>query len=118
MRQLHKHVVLEAALKWKYLGVQLLQDDRLNVLDVIEKDHPNDSVGCCKHVFMRWLEITPDPSWNQLISALRSPTAQLNSLADQLEQMMSTECKINSNSVTTHYCKLRHRDVIIEDMYK
>ena len=93
LRQLHKHVMLEAALKWKYLGVQLLQDDQLIVLDVIEKDHPNDAVSCCEHVLDTWLMNTPDASWNQLISALRSPTVQLDSLADQLEQMMSMECK-------------------------
>ena len=89
LKQLHMHVN-----KWKHLGAQLLQDDRFNVLNVIEANYPNDSVGCCKMFLMRWLEVTPDPSWNQLISALRSPTVQLDNLADQLEQMMSTECKI------------------------
>ena len=88
------HVALDAALKWKHLGAQLLQDDRFNVLNVKEANNPNDSVGCCKLFLMSWLEITPDPSRNQLISALRCPTVQLDSLADQLEEMMSTECKV------------------------
>ena len=79
---------------------------------MIAADHPRDDVRCSMGVLDTWL---PDASWNQLISVLRSPTVQLDSLADQLEQMLNTECKIYSNSVTTHYCNciLHHECTIV-----
>ena len=107
---LSKHVVRQAAHKWRNLGEQLLNDKQKIMLKVIEADHPHDVVSCCKHALETWLKSTQDASWNQLISALRSPTVQLDSLADQLEQMMSTECKIYSNSYsllqTVHYMSM------------
>ena len=103
LKHLYKHVVKHAAYKWRDLGVQLLEDNQIIMLDMIATNHPLDIAICCK-VFMKWLETRVDASWNQLIRALRSPTVQLISLADQLEQMMSTECKIYT--IATHYYKL------------
>ena len=94
LKQLHNHVVMPAAYNWKDLGVQLLENEYIGELDAIASNHPHDDVSCCKDVFIKWSETRVDASWNQLIRALKSPTVQLNSLADQLEQMMSTECKI------------------------
>ena len=98
------HVVKQAAHKWRYLGLQLLEDNQFGIgmLDIIGGKYSRDDVKCCKHVLEMWLETTPDASWNQLIRTLRSPTVRLHCLADQLEQMMSTECKICSNSIVSH----------------
>ena len=93
LQYLSKHVVRQAAHKWRNLGEQLLNDNQRIMLKVIEADHPHNVVSCCKHALETWLKSTPDASWNQLISALRSPTVQLDSLADELEKMMRTECK-------------------------
>ena len=104
LKDIHRHVVQQAAHKWRDIGVSL--EVVYLKMEMIAADHPHDDVRCLMGVLDTWLMNTPDASWNQLISALRSPTVQLDSLADQLEQMMSTECKIYSNSVTTHYYKL------------
>ena len=86
-------MVNEIAYKWRDLGVQLLRRDQGNVLNIIEADHSHDVVSCCKCLLKKWLETTTDATWNELIRALRSPTVQSASFAEQLEQMMITECK-------------------------
>ena len=105
LRDLHKHVVMEAAHKWRNLGMELLKYDP--ILDTIATDYSHDDVSCCSRVFKRWLFTSTDASWNQLIRALRSPTVQLHWLADQLEEMMNTECKIYSNTVATYCYKVQ-----------
>ena len=86
-------MVNEIAHKWRDLGVQLLRPDQENLFNIIAADHPHDVVSCCKRLLKKWLETTTDATWNELIRALRSPSVQLVSFAEQLEQMMITECK-------------------------
>ena len=94
LRSLYDHVVINVAgvgeSKWKDLGVQLLQS---NVVGIIAADHPHDVVSCCKCVLEKWRETATNPTWNQLIRALRSPSVELNYLASQLEQLLITERK-------------------------
>ena len=93
LKDLHDHVVIGAADKWKGLGVQLLpQSGQEQLLQVIGTDHPHDVISCCKRVLEKWLD-TSDATWNQLIRALRNPSVQLDYLAGQLEQMMIIECE-------------------------
>ena len=94
LKDLDDHVVMNVADNWRSLGVQLLRPDQQNLLNIIAANHPGNVVACCQDVLRRWLNTTKDATWNQLIEALRSPTIQLNHLADQLEQMLSTKCKI------------------------
>ena len=93
MKDLHDHVLLEVADKWRDLGVQLLAPDHQGVLKVIAADHPRDVVSCCKCVLEKWLDTTADATWSQLIRALRSPSIQLDYLAGQLEQILIKECE-------------------------
>ena len=72
LKDLHD-VVLQATVKWKDLGVQLLLPQHQGILDIIAKDHPSDTLTCCKRMLKKWLETTTDATWNQLLSALRSP---------------------------------------------
>ena len=92
LRVLYDHVVKDVAglSNWRDLGVQLLPP---NEVGIIERNHPNDVLSCCKGVLEKWLETATDPTWNQLIEALRSPSVQLNYLAGQLEKMLITERK-------------------------
>ena len=96
LKYLNCYVVEKVASKWKDLGELLGLD--YQIINSIERDYPLDGVSCCRVVFKIWFDNTQDASWNQLISALRSPTIQLDSLADELEQMLNIECKIYSNS--------------------
>ena len=93
LKNLYDHVVNNVANKWRDLGVQLLRPDQEKMLDIIAADNLGDVVSCCKCVLKKWLDTTSDATWNELIRALRSPSVQLDYFAEQLEQMMITECK-------------------------
>ena len=94
LKDLHDHVVNNAAVKLRDFGVQLLRPDQEKMLDIIAADHPHDVVSCCKCVLKKWLDTTSDATWNELIRALRSPSVQLNYVAGQIEQMFITECEL------------------------
>ena len=96
LQYLYEHVVTIAADKWRDLGVQLLRPDQEKMLDIIAADHPHDVVSCCKCVLKKWLDTTSDATWNELIRALRSSKVQLDNLADELEQMATTGCKLRT----------------------
>ena len=70
--------------KWNDLGLQLLQSSDV---DIIAQNHRGDVVGCSRSVLKEWLKTTTDPTWNQLIKALKS--IQLIHLAGRLEQMLT-----------------------------
>ena len=55
--------------RWRDLGLELV-DSNKTVLKVIEANHHNDVDTCCRVMFEKWLEITPDANWSQLITAL------------------------------------------------
>ena len=39
-------------------------------------------------MFKKWLETQENASWDQLLEALRSPSVQLMTLANQIDQML------------------------------
>lgn len=94
LKDLYRHVVPIIASKWRDVGIELLRADKQNVLDIIETNHSHDAVTCCKCVLKKWLDTSIDASWNQLITALKSPSIDLDYLATQIEQMMTTKCEI------------------------
>ena len=94
LKDLHDHVVMQVADKWRDLGVQLLQSDQQKMLDFIETNYPRDVIACCKRLFKEWLDNTGDATWNQLIKALKSPSIQQSYLANRLEQMLIAQCEI------------------------
>ena len=93
LKDLYDHVLRDVACKWKDLGVQLLRSDQHTELDIIEKNHPRDVVECCKCVLKKWLDTTPNATWSQLISALKSSSIQLDYLATQIEKVMTVEVR-------------------------
>ena len=93
LRDLYIHVLQEGAEKWRDIGVLLLDPANEYILKVIEKDHPQDVMGCCKLMLEKWLATKPDASWSQLLDALRTPCIQLNNLAHQIEQKLQRKRK-------------------------
>ena len=92
---------MKVAHKWKDLGLQLLQSDQANMLNITEANHPHDVESCCKCVLEKWLDASTDATWNQLIGALKSPSIQLDYVANQLEQNImatTTQCKNRKSS--------------------
>ena len=56
--------------RWRDLGLELVDSNK--ALKVIEADHPGDNHACCRVMFEKWLEKTPDASWNHLVTALNN----------------------------------------------
>ena len=59
---------IEIATKWYELGLELVDSNK--ILKVIETDYRNDVNTCCRVMFEKWLEKTPDASWSQLVTSL------------------------------------------------
>ena len=55
---------------WRELGKKMLNSN--DILQVIEADHSVDDNSCCSLMFEKWLEITPNASWSQLVTALEN----------------------------------------------
>ena len=90
---LYRHVLREGAIKWRDIGVLLLDPANQYMLEIIEKDHPRDVIRCCKLMLEKWLATKPDASWSQLLDVLRTPCIQLNILAHQIEHKLQKKCK-------------------------
>ena len=75
MKDLNRYVVQQQAAQWEGLGLELgLERYHINN---IAKDHPNESVICCRKMLQKWLDIDPSASWRKLHDAvrrIRSPT--------------------------------------------
>ena len=66
--ELHRFIVPKFAAKWRDLGVQL--EIPKHNLDTIAADHPSQSEKCCKAMLQKWMEITPDPTWDKLQTSI------------------------------------------------
>ena len=65
-----KDLVLVQTTKWYNLGLQLGIKD--TELDVIDENNPKDIDACKRKMFQTWLRITPNPSYQQLVEALKT----------------------------------------------
>ena len=74
---------IEIATKWYELGLELVDSNK--ILRVIEADHPNNVNRCCRVMFEKWLEKTPNASWTQLVTALDS--IKMNAAADAVRKL-------------------------------
>ena len=83
--------------KWRDLGIELMGQDDVYVLDII-KANSTDNVECCSRMFTEWRQRTPKASWKQLIEALKE--VKLTQLASELEELLipSVECQENKIS--------------------
>ena len=91
------------AARWHDLGTQLLTDDTVGVLDVIKADHPNDVSACCNKMFVKWLELQPNATWSQLITALSNigmKTIAENVIKHLIKGLCSNHC-INISSLNS-----------------
>ena len=83
--------------KWRDLGIVLMGQNDVYVLDII-KANTNDNVACCTRMFTEWRQRTPKTSWKQLIEALKE--VKLTQLASKLEELLipSVECSEEQES--------------------
>ena len=77
--------LLPKAAKWNSIGIQLglstdeLDTIRANCIDVEE---------CLRKVLQKWHDKTLNPTWREVITALRSPSLEEMRLAKDLEHKM------------------------------
>ena len=57
--------------KWYDIGLELLCNDDVVVLNEIRTNYPTDVNKCCTEMFSEWLQRVPDARWNQLAQALK-----------------------------------------------
>ena len=74
----------EGRTEWRYLGLELRLSPE--TLKSIHRNHPQSVNDCFREMLSEWLMSSQRPSWQSLISALRSPTVGLQSLASNLEK--------------------------------
>ena len=86
--------------KWRDLGIVLMGQDAIYVLDIIRINHPNYIEECCTRMFTVWRQRTPKASWKQLIEELKE--VELTQLASELERLLQpTELEEQSALVTS-----------------
>ena len=75
MRDLNRYIVQQQAAQWETLGLELgLKDYHIAI---ITKDHPNNSVTCCRVMLQKWLDTDPLASWSKMddaVKKIKSPT--------------------------------------------
>ena len=69
MKDLNRYVTRKYATNWHDIGIELGLE--LDVLDIIEKDHPLRGVTCFQQTLDKWLKLnTDDATWRILEVAL------------------------------------------------
>ena len=81
---------IEIATKWYELGLELVDSNK--VLKVIEVDNPRNINTCCRVMFEKWLEKTPNASWSQLVTALDN--IKMNTAADVVRKLFKSGIRI------------------------
>ena len=81
---------IEITTKWYDLGLELVDSNK--ALKVIEVNHRNDVNTCCRVMFEKWLEKTPNASWSQLVAALDN--IKMNTAADAVRKLFKSGISI------------------------
>ena len=69
LKDLKKHVIPCVTVKWRDLGIELVDP---TVLDIIEMDYPRSAEDRCTCMLRKWLDVQPNASWNQLLEAIKA----------------------------------------------
>ena len=72
--------------KWHELGIVLV--DSYSVIKQIEVDHRNDVSTCCRIMFEKWLQMKPDASWSELVTALNN--TEMKTAADIISKQFKS----------------------------
>ena len=72
--------------RWRDLGLELVDSNK--ILRVIETNHPSDVDTCCRLMFEKWLDNTPNASWSQLVTAL--DTIEMATAADAVRKLFKS----------------------------
>ena len=75
------------SVKWYDLGLELLEQEDEEKLYEIKTNRPNNASECCTEMFQLWLRKCTNPTWDQLIQALKD--VDLNSVATTIVEMLN-----------------------------
>ena len=71
LSELYRDIVPKYAAKWRDLGVELkIQKYQLDAIAADNANHLSYNEQCCKAVLQKWMEITPNHTWNMLQKAI------------------------------------------------
>ena len=69
MKELNRYVTKKYATDWYDVGIEL--DLELEILDIIKKDNPQQSITCFQKTLDKWLKLnSDDATWKTLEVAL------------------------------------------------
>ena len=88
-KYLNRHVRPNITAEWYDIGLELLDEEDECMLNTIRLNYPENSDRCTTEMLQLWLARKSNPSWNQLIDALRAPHIKLEALASNIEGMLS-----------------------------
>ena len=81
LKDLYQHITPQYAADWKAIGTLLgLPSGELNA---IEAGYPTNVRWCCNHMFEKWLEVDPNPTWEKIHTAIKSPAVSSDQGADK-----------------------------------
>ena len=78
LNDLFNHKIIEqVATYWEELGLELgLMDHFLDEILQNSKHHPNKTERCCCDMFLTWLKIGMQPTWDKLDDAINRLTSK------------------------------------------
>ena len=88
MRDLNRYVIKKHANLWKDIGLELGLD--LELLDVVEKDYPHQSVTCLQKILDKWLKLKANTTWKSLEVTLTNVT-RVNLGLDPVEDIYGND---------------------------
>ena len=90
IKDLNNLVVPSVGSKWYNLGIQLLDQQCIEMLRGLRDDNKNVEY-CCTEMLFEWIKTTVDTknaTWEKLIEGLNSPSVKLYQLANTLQDML------------------------------
>jgi hypothetical protein len=83
------NLLTSASTKWFDLGLQLNID--YTTLTDIRQESRHETRDCFRGILATWLGMTPNPSWEDLLAALKAPSVGHMALAEDLATVTWTE---------------------------
>ena len=84
LKYLNNYVRSDVGTKWYDLGLQLLDQEDEEALNIIDKNNNRDIDKCATEMFRLWIQRKPKANWKNLIEALRQPSIKLEALAEKI----------------------------------
>ena len=75
--------------KWYEVGAMLLEVEQESLLKLIQTNHGGDAKKCCLTMLQYWMDTHPEATWDDLVTALKSPGVNLDAVASDIRKNFS-----------------------------